>query len=197
MYEKYVRTGVKRMQNLIQDLLQFSRVVREEDETEDLADLNAVLNRVVDNMKPMIESANGTITRDPLPIVRGDEVLLEQLFRNLFSNSLKYRKPDVAPQIHVGAKRNGRTWTLSTRDNGIGFDPKFAERIFVLFQRLHGQEYSGTGVGLAICKRIVEKCGGRIWAESMPDAGATFYFTLTDADGEVQGAGGSERSSES
>jgi len=190
MYEKYVRSGVTRMQNLIQDLLQFSRLVREENEREGSADMGTVLDRVLDNMKPMIETEKAMITRDPLPIVLGDEILLEQVLRNLLSNSLKYRKPDIAPEIHVSATRSGRSWTISLRDNGIGFDPKFAERIFVLFQRLHGPEYSGTGVGLAICKRIVEKSGGRIWADSTPEVGSTFYFNLMDAsDVEAPGAG--------
>ena len=113
-------------------------------------------------------------------MVRGDEPLLEQVFRNLISNALKYRKPDEPPCIDISAEKTGLAWVITTRDNGIGFDQQFAERIFVLFQRLHGLEYAGTGVGLAICKRVIEQAGGRIWAESKPGVGSTFYIRLGD-----------------
>jgi signal transduction histidine kinase len=182
LYDTYIRTGVNRMQSLIRDLLHFSRLMREDEDAEGTSDLKAVLARVLDSMHAVIEAEHGTVTTDKLPVVRGEEPLLEQVFRNLISNAIKYRKPDTSPQIHVGATRNGRQWKISVRDNGIGFDPKFADRIFVLFQRLHGQEYSGTGVGLAICKRVIEKNGGKIWADSSPGVGSTFHFTLDAAE---------------
>jgi signal transduction histidine kinase len=181
MYAKYVRSGVNRMQTLIQDLLQFSRVIRENDQSALTANLEEVLGRVLDEMRPGIEAEGATVTHDPLPRVRGDGSLLQQVFRNLISNALKYRKAEEAPCVHVSAQKAGGSWIMAVRDNGIGFDPKFAERIFVLFQRLHGQEYAGTGVGLAICKRIIEQAGGRIWAESELGVGSVFHFALTEA----------------
>ena len=181
VYENYVRTGVSRMQSLIQDLLQFSRLIPDGEERNDRADLANALQRVLDGMQNVIETERATIRHDQLPVVRGDEILLEQVFRNLLSNAFKYRKPDTDPLIEITAKRNNNTWTISVCDNGMGFDPEFADRIFVLFQRLHGPEYSGTGVGLAICRRVIENSGGRIWAESKPGVGSTFHFTLSDA----------------
>jgi signal transduction histidine kinase len=178
LYEGYIRTGVARMQNLIRDLLQFSRLMREGEEGEGTSDLSIVLDRVLDSMRAVIEAERAHISCDKLPIVRGDDMMLEQVFRNLISNAIKYRKQDTPPESGIAAHRNGRSWTISVKDNGIGFDPKYSERIFVLFQRLHGQEYSGTGVGLAICKRVIEKSGGRIWADSAPGVGSTFHFTI-------------------
>jgi two-component system sensor histidine kinase/response regulator len=179
LYEGYIRTGVLRMQKLIHDLLQFSRVIHEGDEGSGVANLEVVSERVLDLMHNQMETYGVTITRDRLPVVRGDETLLEQVFRNLISNAIKYRKANEPPCIHISAKKNGRLWLIGVADNGIGFDPQFSERIFTLFQRLHGREYPGTGVGLAICKRVIEQAGGRIWAESSPGVGSTFYFTLS------------------
>jgi signal transduction histidine kinase len=181
LYEHYVRTGVTRMQKLIQDLLQFSRLMHEGEQT-GTANLEAALDHTLEGMRNAIETEHAVVTHDRLPTVKGDEALLEQVFQNLLSNALKYRKIVEPPCVHISARRNGRSWVISTRDNGIGFDPKFADRIFTLFQRLHGQEYSGTGVGLAICKRVVEQAGGRIWAESQPGAGSTFFFSLSAVD---------------
>jgi two-component system sensor histidine kinase/response regulator len=182
LYEGYIRTGVTRMQKLIHDLLQFSRVIHEGEEGTGEAKLAVVLDRVTEGMRNLIETERAVITHDQLPVVRGDETLLEQVFRNLISNALKYRKEDEPPRIHISATRTGLSWLVATADNGIGFDPKFAERIFTLFQRLHGLEYAGTGVGLAICKRVIEQAGGRIWAESCPGVGSTFFFTLSAVD---------------
>ncbi|MEP7153663.1 MAG: ATP-binding protein, partial [Nitrospira sp.] len=115
---------------------------------------------------------------DPLPTVMGDEKQLAQLFQNLLSNAVKFRGQEP-PRIHLSAKRTDVEWLFSVRDNGIGLDAQYADRIFVIFQRLHNrQEYPGTGIGLAICKKIVERHGGRIWVESEPGKGATFYFTI-------------------
>jgi two-component system sensor histidine kinase/response regulator len=178
LYENYVLTGVGRMQKLIHDLLQFSRIIYEGEQGTGTADLEAALARVLEAMSNAIATENATITHDPLPVVMGDETLLEQVLRNLVSNALKYRKADEPPRVHVSATRTGPSWLISTKDNGIGFESQYADRIFTLFQRLHGQEIPGTGVGLAICKRVVEQAGGRIWAESCPGVGSTFFFML-------------------
>jgi signal transduction histidine kinase len=113
-----------------------------------------------------------------LPLVRGDMSQLAHVFQNVLSNALKYRQKGVPPEIWVSAKQEGDRWIIAVRDNGIGFEQKYADRIFGLFKRLHKDEYPGTGLGLAICKRIVERYGGRMWAESQPGEGATFFFSL-------------------
>jgi light-regulated signal transduction histidine kinase (bacteriophytochrome) len=113
-----------------------------------------------------------------MPRVRGDAAQLAHVFQNLLSNALKYRNKGVSPEIHCGAELAGNQWIVSVRDNGIGFEQQYAERIFGLFKRLHKDEYPGTGLGLAICKRIVERYGGRIWAEGRPGEGSTFHFSL-------------------
>jgi light-regulated signal transduction histidine kinase (bacteriophytochrome) len=118
------------------------------------------------------------VSHDPLPTVMGDEMQLSQLFQNLVANALKFHR-NTPPQVHVSAKRHQRAWQFSVRDNGIGIAPDYSERIFMIFQRLHSRsEYPGTGIGLAICKKIVERHGGRIWVNSQPGTGATFYFTI-------------------
>ena len=117
------------------------------------------------------------VTSDPLPTVAAEEVLLMQLFQNLISNSIKYRGKET-PRIHVSAERDGEGWRFAVRDNGIGIDPQDADRVFGMFKRLHGSEIPGTGIGLAICKKVVERQGGRIWVESEAGRGATFKFTI-------------------
>jgi light-regulated signal transduction histidine kinase (bacteriophytochrome) len=125
-----------------------------------------------------IQKSAAQVTHDPLPTINGDDVQMGQLFQNLIGNALKYRNGD-APAVHVSCERQDRDWLFSVRDNGIGIDPRFAEKIFMIFQRLHNREtYPGTGIGLAVCKRIVERHGGKIWVESEPGKGSTFYFTL-------------------
>jgi light-regulated signal transduction histidine kinase (bacteriophytochrome) len=137
-----------------------------------------VLAEALMNLQVSIEESQAVITQDPLPTVFCDQPQLVQVFQNLIGNSIKFRGRQ-APQIHISAKREEREWIFSVCDNGIGLDPKFGERIFEIFQRLHSRTaYSGTGIGLAICKRIVQRHGGRIWVESKPGEGATFYFTL-------------------
>jgi light-regulated signal transduction histidine kinase (bacteriophytochrome) len=119
------------------------------------------------------------ITKDDLPAVTGDEMQLVQLFQNLIGNGVKYRRQDIAPVVHVSGKREGPDWVISVRDNGIGIEPQYFDRVFQIFQRLHGRdEYPGTGIGLSICKRIVDRHHGRIWIESVPGEGATFFFTI-------------------
>ncbi|MEO8127608.1 MAG: ATP-binding protein, partial [Bryobacteraceae bacterium] len=126
-----------------------------------------------------IEESGATVTHDPLPTIRVDRGQMIRLFQNLIGNALKYRRPDVPPKVHVSAEQEQQEWVVCIKDNGIGFDPKYAASIFAPFKRLHtAVQYPGTGVGLAICRRIVEGHGGRIWAESVPGEGSRFLFTL-------------------
>lgn len=128
-----------------------------------------------------IEESSSVVTHDPLPVVVADVVQLRQLLQNLVGNAIKFRKPGQPAQVHVSAVREGGSWHFSVRDNGIGIDPQYFDRVFIIFQRLHGrEEYPGTGIGLAVCKKIVERHGGRMWVESAPGHGSTFHFTLPD-----------------
>jgi PAS domain S-box-containing protein len=176
--------GCNRMQGLIQDLLAYSRAgtngkalckVSGED----------VLQKALTDLRMTIKQSGAVVTHDTLPAVRADETQLTQVFQNLIGNAIKYRSAEV-PRVHVSATRNGgNEWTFSVRDNGLGIDPQYFERIFILFQRLHGRdEFEGTGIGLAICKKILERLGGRIWVESQPEKGSTFYFALPETEGE-------------
>lgn len=173
----YALDGALRMQRLIEDLLSFSRVT-----TRGAApvptDTNQVLRRALANLKLAIEESEAMVTADPLPTVPVDPGQLEHLFLNLINNALKFRGTE-APRVHVAAIPRDHEWVFSVRDNGIGIEPQYFERIFVIFQRLHGRaEYPGTGIGLAIAKKIVERHGGRLWVESEPGSGATFFFTM-------------------
>lgn len=173
----YAVDGTKRMQGLINDLLTYSRVGTRGKEFAP-TDCNEVLARALLNLIAAIQESGARITHDHLPIVLGDEFQLGQLFQNLIDNAIKYHGATPA-EIHVGCERDGEMWRFAVKDNGIGIDPEYAERIFVIFQRLHTrQEYPGTGVGLAICKKIVERHSGKIWLVSEPGKGSTFYFTL-------------------
>ena len=177
----YAVDGVNRMQSLIADLLSFSRVGSRGGAFEPV-ELGPVFERALANLEAAIEESGAVVTADPLPTVNGDPVQLGQLFQNLVGNGVKFRGDDE-PCVHVSAERTGAEWKLSVRDNGIGIEPEYLERIFVIFQRLHGRaEYAGTGIGLAICKKIVERHGGRIWVESRPGEGSTFFFTLPARD---------------
>ena len=188
-YADFVQQGVTRMEVLIHDLLTFSRTVHAEELHVGSADLSVSMAEALSVLKNRIEETGATVTlAEPLPTVRGDASQMAHVFQNLLSNALKYRQAEVRPEIHVGAERDGGNWIISVRDNGIGFDPKYAERIFGLFKRLHKEDYPGTGLGLAICKRIVERYGGRIWAEGRPGAGATFRFSLPAAEGAERAA---------
>jgi PAS domain S-box-containing protein len=170
--------GVTRMQALINDLLAFSRVGTRGGAFEP-TDLDAVLDRALLNLGPAIEEAVAIVTLDPLPTVLADAGQMGQLLQNLVGNAVKFHRPGASPRVHVSARRHGDEWVVSVADNGIGIAPEFEERIFVLFQRLHRRdEYPGTGIGLSICKKIVERHGGRIWLESAPDVGSTFHFSI-------------------
>jgi light-regulated signal transduction histidine kinase (bacteriophytochrome) len=132
----------------------------------------------VRNLQSSVIEANAEITRDILPIVLADTTPLLQLFQNLLSNAIKYRHPERTPKVHLRAVAGTREWILSVQDNGIGIDPQYARQIFGIFKRLNGYRYSGAGIGLSICQKIVERFGGRIWVESEIGKGATFFFTL-------------------
>ena len=170
--------GASRMQRLIQDLLAFSRVGKRGGELVDVSSEEALQQAVI-NLRGAIEESGAQITHDPLPRVMADEVQLTQLLQNLMGNAIKYQRLGV-PLVHISAARKDEgMWLFSIQDNGLGIDPKFFERIFGMFQRLHKrEEFSGTGMGLAICKKIVERHGGKIWVESQPGTGSSFCFTL-------------------
>jgi light-regulated signal transduction histidine kinase (bacteriophytochrome) len=169
--------GATRMQRLINDLLAYSRVGTRGNPLE-LIDCNIIFRQTRDNLAKAIEDSGAIIFQDPLPTVKGDEVQLIQLFQNLVANAIKFRGAEP-PQIQVSAEQKGPEWVFAVTDNGIGIAPEHHERIFSIFQRLHQRsEYPGTGIGLAICKKIVERHGGRIWVESQTGNGSTFYFTI-------------------
>jgi hypothetical protein len=170
--------GAQRLQQMLADLLTYTRVGGQEI-TRAAVDCNALLDRVCSDLQIAIQESGARITHDALPTVQADATRLGQVFQNLIGNALKFRGA-APPRVHVSARQEGRRWRFAVRDNGIGVDPKQAERIFQMLQRLHSREYQGTGIGLAICKKIVERHGGRIWVESTPGEGATFYFTLSD-----------------
>jgi hypothetical protein len=177
----YMVDASKRMQRLIEDLLVYSRVGTKGKEPAQVESKKCVQDALA-NLRLAIERSSAEVTHDPLPAVMGDPVQLTQLFQNLVGNALKYRDEEQ-PRIHIFVRRENTYWQFSVRDNGIGIDPRFHERIFGLFQRLHERgKYEGTGIGLAICKKIVERHGGTIWVASNPDKGTTFHFTLPTAE---------------
>ncbi|MCA9917514.1 MAG: PAS domain S-box protein [Anaerolineales bacterium] len=169
--------GANRMRQLITDLLAYSRVGRQ-NESFNQVDLDQTLAQVRRNLEIQIEENEVTLTHDPLPTIFADKTQMLQLLQNLISNAIKFKSPKD-PHIHLSAKQENAQWIISVSDNGIGIDPQFSERIFTIFQRLHTpDEYPGTGIGLALCKKIVQKHGGDIWVDSAPDAGATFSFSI-------------------
>ncbi len=178
--DKYIHfavDGASRMQNLINDLLEYSRVTRSVREAK-TTNCEFVLNQALSNLKLMIKDNKVTISHDPLPYIMADSTQLIRVFQNLVFNGIKFQNEE-APKIHISAEKKESEWVFSVKDNGIGIDPQYSKRIFEIFKRLHTrEEYSGTGIGLSICKRIVEGHGGRIWVESELGKGSTFYFTL-------------------
>jgi signal transduction histidine kinase len=169
--------GATRMQTMIKDLLAYSRVGMWGEDFEP-TDCEVVFDQTLADMQVAIEESGAVVTHDPLPTVMADDLQLGQVFQNLIGNAIKFRGEEP-PRVHVSAQQEGDEWVFSVRDNGIGIDPEYADCIFEIFQRLHTQEeYPGTGIGLAICKKIVERHGGRIWVESQPGKGSTFYFTI-------------------
>lgn len=174
----YIIDGATRMQRLINDLLAYSRI---SSQARPLGPVSgaAVLQAVRFNLGAAFEESQAILTVDPLPDLLGDESQLIRLFQNLIGNAIKFRHRDRPPVVQVGVQRQDAEWLFTIRDNGIGLGAQYAEQIFLIFQRLHTRdEYPGTGIGLAVCKKIVERHGGRIWVESTPGQGSTFYFTL-------------------
>jgi light-regulated signal transduction histidine kinase (bacteriophytochrome) len=174
---EFLKEGGRRLATLINDLLAYTRAGMMEVQ-EAPVDASAVLRHTISSLAEAIRESGAEITYDPLPQVFIGESHLQQIFQNLIANALKYRN-QAQPRIHVSASKRGADWCFSVADNGIGIDPKYKEKVFGVFKRLHhDRKYSGTGIGLAICQRVVDRYGGRIWVESEPGKGATFFFTI-------------------
>jgi PAS domain S-box-containing protein len=182
-FMRYAVEGASRMQQLIRDLLEYSRAGVDADRTNEVTDCESALRTALENLSSGLREANGTVTYDALPTVAAGRGQLALVFQNLVSNAIKYRREEEPPRVHISAEPFHTSWRISVQDNGVGFDHEDADRIFGIFQRLHGRDVPGTGMGLAICKRIVEAHGGRIWAQSEPNRGSTFTFTMPAANG--------------
>ncbi|MDZ7780215.1 MAG: ATP-binding protein [Gemmatimonadota bacterium] len=179
-YIAYAADGADRMKMLIQDLLAYSRINTQGRDVVAI-DPTRTLEEVLRDFAMKIRESGASVTYDPLPGLRADPGQLRQLFRNLLENALKFAG-DGPPVVHVSGRRGDGWTTISVRDEGIGIDPEYFDRVFVIFQRLHGRDKEGTGIGLALCKRIVERHGGRLWIDSRPGAGSTFSFTLPSSE---------------
>lgn len=178
LFLNFILTASARMGALVQDLLAYARLATEQERPSSIA-LDEDLEAALTHLDQAIRESGASVTHDPMPILPVDRGQMVRLFQNLIGNAVKYRRPDEPPQVHVSAEQKGSEWIISIRDNGIGFAPEHASIIFAPFKRLHtAEQYPGTGVGLAICRRIVQAHGGRIWAESQPGQGTTFSFTL-------------------
>ena len=176
-YINYITDASDRMRRLVQDLLDYSRLGRER--ILEPIDCNNMMQEVLCDLAMAIQESKAVINIDPLPVISGYTTEMKQLFQNLLSNSLKFRKPGEPPVINISVMPSEDHWQFSVTDNGIGIDEKYWERIFVIFQRLHTKnEYLGTGIGLAHCKKITELHNGKIWVDSKPGEGSTFYFTI-------------------
>ena len=179
-YAGYVSEGVERMQRLISDLLEYSRVIHGENEQAPV-NTDAAAAEAVKISRDLIDRSNASVVIDPLPMVLAGEAHVIQVFQNLISNAIKYRKQSEPPQVHISARLEANEAVFRVRDNGIGFEPEYSQKVFKLFTRLHGHQYQGSGLGLAICQRIVERYGGRIGVDSKVGEGSTFFFTLPAA----------------
>ena len=175
----HIDGGLGRMNALIHDLLEYSKVTHVDADSITETDCNEILRGVLKDCEASVREASAIVTADPLPTVQADPKRLSQVFMNLIENGLKYRSAQL-PKVYISARPEDGRWVFSVKDNGIGFDMAYAERIFTAFERLHSGDstYKGSGIGLAIVKRIIERHGGTIWAESQPGAGSTFYFTI-------------------
>jgi len=178
-YIQFTVDGAKRMDELIKDILEYSQVGTKDKEFKPV-DCSSVLSKAISNLQVAIRESGATVTHDNLPTVTADSALLTSLFQNLLGNAIKFHGA-AAPRIHISAERKEEEWVFTVSDNGIGIDPQFQEEIFTAFRRLHTRdEYPGTGIGLATCKKIAEYHGGRIWVKSETGTGSTFYFTIPD-----------------
>lgn len=179
-YIQFAVDGAKRMQMLINDLLGYSRISSKAKKFK-MADTSVILHKTIDNLQQMIEENEAVITNDNLPAIRCEESHILRLFQNLISNAIKFRKDTVVPQIHISCTQENDDYLFAVKDNGIGIAAEYFDRIFVIFQRIEVQtKYPGTGIGLSICKRIVEWHGGKIWLESREHEGSTFFFTISN-----------------
>ena len=173
----FVVDGAKRMQRMINDLLLFSRVDTKAKSFE-LTEATTIIEQVIADLQATIDEKDATITSDPLPMIYVDSSQIAQVFQNLISNAIRFHG-EKPPKLHISAKETEREWVFSVKDNGIGIEKEFMNKIFIMFRRLHGRgEYPGSGIGLTLCKRIVERHGGRIWLKSTPKKGSTFYFSI-------------------
>jgi light-regulated signal transduction histidine kinase (bacteriophytochrome) len=185
-FMEFVVDGAARMKQLIEDLLAYSRVGTHGKQLKS-TDCGAVLQKALTNLRSAIETNGAVITHDALPTVAADGTQLAQLFQNLIGNAIKFQGKN-APRVHISAQAQDETWLFVIEDNGIGIEPQYFERIFMVFQRLHTKsEYPGTGIGLAICKKVVDRHGGRIWVEPGAERGSRFCFTLPNTGGQAHG----------
>jgi hypothetical protein len=189
-YVGFIVGGAKRMEMLLKDLLTYSQTGADVGPAQSI-DFEPVMRKVLLNLQASIEQTGAAISWESLPTVQAHEVRLVQLLQNIVGNAIKYRSHE-APKIRIAAERRDADWLFVVEDNGIGIEPEYAPQIFGIFKRLHGQNYPGTGIGLAICQRIVERYGGRIWVESKPGEGSRFFFTLPPAAGQSQDAAQAE-----
>jgi light-regulated signal transduction histidine kinase (bacteriophytochrome) len=176
-FVKYIGGGTLRMRELLADLLAYSEIAGTADREPETVDLNAVVQEAIDVMKNRLEESGGKISVQNMPVIRAHPHRLASLFQNLIENAVKYRS-EAPPRIRISVERDRENFTFSVADNGIGIAEKYHSKIFVAFQRLHGKDIPGTGIGLAVCKRVVERYDGAIWVESQVGEGATFRFTL-------------------
>jgi signal transduction histidine kinase len=184
-YIHFAVDGAKRMKKLVDDLLIYSRVASKDKEWEKV-NIQSLVSNIITDMSMLIEESGIKISYKDLPVVYSDKAMLSRLFTNLISNAVKYRRNEN-PEVWISAHHRDSKWIFSVKDNGIGIKKEYFEKIFLLFRRLHGKsEYSGTGIGLAICKKIVDKLGGRIWVESEPGKGSTFYFEIPGREREYE-----------
>ncbi|MEP7353181.1 MAG: PAS domain S-box protein [Acidobacteriota bacterium] len=177
----FITKGTKQMRDLLADLLSYTKAGAEPGEGRESVDLNEVLEKVKQTLKPAIEESGAIVTSSDLPTIQDHESRFIQLFQNLVGNAIKYRG-DLSPRITISAEKQNGEWHFAVADNGMGIDPQYHQRIFGVFKRLHGKAIPGTGIGLAICQRVIERCGGRIWVDSQIGRGATFYFVIPVTD---------------
>jgi light-regulated signal transduction histidine kinase (bacteriophytochrome) len=174
----YAVEGAQRMEDLLKGMREYWQASEREEDHNAAIDCNKVLNKALLNLQESITNSGAVVTHDSLPTVWAQEAILVQVFQNLVGNAIKYRG-EKPPQVHVSAAKNSKDeWVFSVRDNGIGIEPQYAEKIFTMFNRLNGNKYPGSGIGLALCRKVVERLGGRIWVESGQGRGSEFSFTL-------------------
>jgi len=189
-YLRIVGDSALRMRDMVQDLLEYARLGREGMSMSDV-DMEVELKHVLTNLKELIGDSDAVITSDPLPFVEGNAVQIMRLLQNLVANAIKYQKPGNTPHVHISVTPEGHEWHFTVRDNGLGIDPAFVSQVFEPFRRLHTWEaIRGSGLGLAVCRKIVDSHGGRIWATSKPGEGSIFHFTIPKPEGDAERSAG-------